>query len=1200
MRDAPRKPTILIVDDTPENLDVLKAALIDEYMVRPALNGALALRLAAMEPQPDLILLDIMMPDMDGLEVCRRLKREIRTQEIPVIFVTARSSAQDEVEGLQLGAVDYIIKPISPPIVKTRVRTQLAIRHFNREMEEKNRRLYEINERLTDSMEQLSSSEERFRGLVQTIPDIVYKIDSEGNFTFLNKSIERLGYHQSDLIGRHFTEIIHSADIPDASLAKVLENIGPGAVNPEQKVFDERRSGERMTVGMEIRLRTKTGKVAETAEIKNIDAATVGVEVNSTGLYGEVGQESASRSRQYIGTVGVIRDVTERQKVQKAFMEERKLLRQLIDAVPLPIFFLENHERMVFSNSAFRRFTDVDGSGPEGASLADLFGEEGKPLLSALLDDADTKKTKTEIELKSAGGQTHSVDLILSKFHRSDQDQPAVIGVLVDVTERNVFTAQLIQARKQAEEASRAKGDFLANMSHEIRTPLNAVIGLTHLCMQTGLTGQQRDYLGKVSLSANALLSLLNDILDLSKIEAGKMTMEQAVFSLDEVIGGVVAIMSVKSQEKRLEMLIDTEQKVPGHLVGDAHRLRQVLTNLVGNAIKFTEAGEVAIHTSVVQEDQEGATLRFTVQDTGIGMTGEQIGRLFQEFSQGDASTTRTHGGTGLGLAISKRLIELMGGQVGVESTPGRGSRFSFTARFGKAETMEAGEPAPAETVRDLRILVVDDNESARKILVGNLERLSCHPATAESGQQALEALAAADGEGVPFDLVLMDWRMPGMNGLETLRQIRSQLKLDKPPRVIMVTAYARQEVVPDQSDQKLLDGFLMKPITRSALFETIAAALGHASAGRPVAGRNDAIVRRLAGARLLLVEDNEINQQVARELLQQVHIQVTVAHNGHEAVVLAGKQRFDGILMDLQMPVMDGLEATRAIRREQCADALPIIAMTANAMAGDRERCLAAGMNDHVAKPVVPEELYATLAQWVLGGSEERHPGPLPSAPPDGEPINLLAFPPLPGVDVARGLRNFGGNAALYREVVLKFSCNQGDVCQRMEASLHAGDNRTLERTAHTLKGLSATIGADRLACLAGKLEQRAKISEGLEGASELLGETASELLRLISAIATTLPVADQAPCRTTPDAADVGPERLEPLFNKAVSLLSVFDSAVEGVVGEISPLASGCRRRERLAAIREAIAAYDFEAGLSLFQEWAAEEGIRLKEPE
>ncbi|MBF0155520.1 MAG: PAS domain S-box protein, partial [Magnetococcales bacterium] len=732
MYDDHIKPSILIVDDVPGNLDVLKDALEDEYIVRAATNGPLALQLAAMEPRPSLILLDIVMPVMDGYAVCRQLKDDNRTQGIPVIFVTAKSDGKDELEGLQVGAVDYITKPISPLIVKARVRLHLAL-------EEKNRRLFEINEHLTDSMEQLSASEERFRSLVQTIPDIVYKIDEKGRFTFLNKSIERLGYHQADLIGKHFSEIIHSADLNEVSLERVLERFGNGTPNPEQKLFNERRSGVRMTVGMEIRLKLKNGRSHRVYEIRNIGQDVISVEVNSTGLYGENRKETSRCTRQYVGTVGVIRDITDRLKIQDAFTEERKLLRQLIDAVPLPIFFFESQGKLIFSNDAFQKFIGIDSSSLDEINMNELFCMDDQPkiysMVGSLLENKKEDRIHKRIELKSHDDQIHAIDVILLKFQKSDQATPAVIGVLVDFTEQKAFTTRLIQAKKYAEEmtgkanlASHAKGEFLANMSHEIRTPLNGVIGLTHLCLQTELTGQQRDYLVKVSVSANTLLQLINDILDFSKIEAGKLTMEAVEFTLDEVLGGVVAALSIKSHEKRLELLLDTKRNVPPCLQGDPHRLGQILTNLVGNAIKFTEKGEVSITIEAMEETPESALLQFTVRDTGIGMTPEQASKLFQEFSQGDTSITRKYGGTGLGLAISKRLVEMMGGRIGVANEPGRGSRFTFTARFNKVDAPAMEIPMPSEALQGMHILVVDDNEGARQIIAEHLEALSYHP----------------------------------------------------------------------------------------------------------------------------------------------------------------------------------------------------------------------------------------------------------------------------------------------------------------------------------------------------------------------------------------------------------------------------------------------------------------------------------------
>ncbi|MBF0194003.1 MAG: response regulator [Magnetococcales bacterium] len=1208
MSNNNKKHTILIVDDTAENLDVLKRTLIDEYLVRPAINGPLALRLARLEPQPDLILLDIMMPDMDGYEVCRQLKRDINTQDIPIIFVTAKTGDADEIEGFEMGAVDYITKPISPYIVKARIKTQLALRNFNNDMEEKNRRLYEINEKLTDSLEKLSSSEERFRGLVQTIPDIVYKIDSEGNFTFLNKSVERLGYHQSDLIGKHFSEIIHSADVPNASLDKVIERIGKGTSNPEQKVFDERRSGERMTVGLEVRLKTKSGKPIGVSEIKNIDDHSIGVEVNSTGLYGEVAQQSSNSSRQYVGTVGVIRDVTDRQKAQKAFTDERLLLRQLIDSVPLPIFYMQNSGRVLFSNSAFQKFSGADIDKLESTQITNLFDNEGnkklQSLLSDILADNSLKKIQKEIDLKSSEGLSHSVNVILSEFQKTGNTEADIIGVLVDITEQKAFTQKLVETRNHAQEmaqkakhASQAKGDFLANMSHEIRTPLNAVIGLTHLSLQTDLSFQQRDYLNKVSLSANALLTLINDILDFSKIEAGKLSLEKVTFSLDDLLASVAAILSIKSQEKGLELLLDIEPNIPLSLEGDPHRLRQILTNLIGNAVKFTQQGEIVLSVELVEENPDDIMLQFIVRDTGIGMTQEQLGNLFKEFSQGDASTTRKYGGTGLGLTISKRLVELMGGQISVESEDKKGSKFIFTSRFKRLEQTETKQIIIEENIRDLHILVVDDNNTSRRITSIHLESLGYHPTTVSSGEAAIETLSTADADGLAYDLVLMDWKMPGINGLETTRRIKNSLSLTKVPKIVMVTSFGPQEVVPTQEEKDLLEGFLMKPITIATLSDAILTAFGHKPMSHLTNNTNESVTSDLAGVKLLLVEDNEINQQVACELLQQINIQVTLANNGEEAVELANNKQFDGILMDLQMPVMDGLEATKQIRLNEKLLELPIIAMTANAMVGDREKCLKVGMNDHVGKPVVPKELYSTLVKWI-----EKKPGDYSSQnitppKPRNSDNSMVLIPALPGIDTNIGLRNVGNNCALYKKVLLKFVKNQGNSCLKLAEHIGTGDYQALEQTAHALKGVSSTIGAKNLAKLAGTIEKLAQKQDSLTGLSDIIGETTTELANISHSINTSLVLEKQTNTQNQ-EITDVGPEVLTPLFKKAVKLLNDFDSAVEKVVDEIVPLVSSEKRIERIKSIKKPLESYDFVKCLSIFQEWAAEEGIELQE--
>ncbi|MBF0187648.1 MAG: response regulator [Magnetococcales bacterium] len=1227
MRKRADRPSILIVDDTPENLDALKMALMDDYMIRPAINGTLALRLASMEPQPDLILLDIMMPDMDGYEVCRRLKRNPETQDIPVIFVTAKSDPSDEIEGLEIGAVDYITKPISAPIVKARIKTQLSLYRFNLDLEEKSRRLYEINERLTDSMEQLSASEERFRSLVQTIPDIVYKIDSEGCFTFLNKSIERLGFHQSDLIGRHFTEIIHSADIREASLDKVIERIGKGTHNPEQKVFDERRTGLRMTMGLEIRLKSKNGPGNEVYEVRNVSDSSVNVEVNSTGLYGDIGNETSNRTRQYIGTVGVIRDVTDRLKIQQAFEDERKLLRELISSVPLPIFFIDSKGYHVFSNTEFQSFAQYDPEALETRPFVELFDTvTSAPFarqLTRFIDDGSMERMHEEIHIQSKQGTTHIVDLILSKYLAQNQTQPAVIGVLVDVTEQRTFTSELIQARgeaermaSRAEEANRSKSDFLANMSHEIRTPLNAVIGLTHLCLQTDLNQKQHDYLEKVSMSANGLLSLLNDILDFSKIEAGKLTLESTSFSLSQTIDSLVAMLGVTCQEKGLELIIDADPNIPDALIGDPHRLNQVLVNLIGNAIKFTEAGEIIVSVSAHSIVTETTLLELSVTDTGIGMSEQQLDTLFETFTQGDSSTTRKYGGTGLGLSISKRLVEIMGGEISATSQQGKGSRFTFTVRLGLAERSVIEEKGPHHDLQDLHVLVVDDNDNFRRIMEMQIRSLGWDAVSAKNGLKALEILSEKDVGDTPIDLVLIDWKMPGLDGVETCRRIRDLDALSRQPTLIMVTGYDLNEIKQVDEESDLLDGYLMKPIQPSGLFDAIMHAMGRADRWHIQNDPGHDAMSRLSGHHLLLVEDNEINQQVSRELLEQQGIEVTLAEDGKQALERVTAQNFDCVLMDIQMPVMDGYAAARAIREQPKLRTLPIIAMTANAMSGDRDKCLAAGMNDHVAKPVSPDELYATLRRWIGPGARKvaqssttrtptiQTPPSMPS-PTTALPPVLSNLPEIPGITMKSGLQNVGGNRDLFFSVLEKFTKNQGGACQEIQTHLQEGAFHGAERRAHALKGVAATIGAGTIADLAGRIEKMAAmkhpdipaISACIEKAEEALSHTVSGIHAHFGAAKRHEIPSDAGGDDPQPEA--VGAEQLAPLFQQAVDYLRIFDSRIEQVVEELALLPHSKAGFEALKAIQKALGAYDFEACLTRFSQWAEAENIPLDDP-
>ena len=655
------------------------------------------------------------------------------------------------------------------------------------------------------------------------------------------------------------------------------------------------------------------------------------------------------------------------------------------------------------------------------------------------------------------------------------QDLRAISELITQLINERAENLRITRdARDSAEQANRAKSQFLANMSHEIRTPLNAVLGMLKLLQSTSLTSRQWDYVTKTEGAARSLLFLLNDILDFSKVEADKMTLDPRPFRLDQVMRDLSVILSASVGSKPVEVLFDIDASVPQALVGDDLRLQQVLINLGGNAIKFTERGEVVIALRLVSRDDDFALLEFAVRDTGIGIPADQHAQIFDGFSQAEASTTRRFGGTGLGLAICQRLVGLMGGKIDLDSEPGRGSTFSFRVSLPVVNLPEEVPPssapalvdpghAPGADVAPLHALVVDDNATARQVLSDMVTSLGWTVDVAESGPQAVALSRERAAQGRPYDVAFLDWQMPGMDGWEAGLQMRQAAGSQASTLVMMVTAHGR-EMLSSRSaqEQASLGGFLVKPVTASMLLDAVRdARLGNSAAQAPWASSTSRGRPRLAGLRLLIVEDNANNRQVAEELLRAEGAQVELAENGQGGLSLleSASEPFDAVLMDLQMPVMDGFTATARIRADERWRALPVIAMTANAMAADREACLEAGMSDHVGKPFELDDLVAVVLKHTRPAAWTSSAGTRP-APVSPLPAATLQMASTLGVEVDAALQRLGGHLGTYTRMWRNFTGDLPQLLDRLSTQCAASRWSEAGQEIHTLKGLAGMLG--------------------------------------------------------------------------------------------------------------------------------------------
>ncbi len=997
---------------------------------------------------------------------------------------------------------------------------------------------------------QLKEEEERYRILsAVTIEGVV--IHQQGVVRDLNPSFVKLfGYEREELLGRNLLDLVFQED------KSILQEI----------------------------ILKESGRLCEVRFLRK----------NGSNFYAEV----ESRKIQESGTelmMAAVRDITARKMAEEALQESEKRMRAITDSAHDCILMMDQDGIVTYWNPAAERILGYSRDEAIGKNLHELIVppeyEESYVDVFPMFPEARDGNAGRTLDLKACRKDNTEISVQLSLSTVQLYSGWFTIGILRDVTIQKENELELIKAKEVAEEATGAKSEFLANMSHEIRTPMNAIIGFSGLLKKSELTAKQLDYINKIDNSANSLLGIINDILDFSKIEAGKLELEDVDFRLDDVINNIVSMVSEKAAEKNIELLNNITNDVPCALIGDPLRVGQVLINLVNNAVKFTNKGYILIKTELLQGNASHCKIKFSVQDTGIGMTDEQKSKLFTAFSQADSSVTRRFGGTGLGLTISKQLVEMMNGEMYVESEFGAGSTFTFIVGFRIQDEYKEKKVVEVEGLKNKKALIVDDNEMSRDILKDQIGGFGINSIAVDSGRAAIEEIKRQQ-----YDLVFLDWRMPDMDGLETAKIILKDKSIERMPTIIMLSAFGREEVF-KKAEKIGINVFLMKPVSQSLLFDTIMNAC-HVEM-KDIAGRSvqkdeqEDRDCRVDGIKVLLVEDNAINQEVATEILMGAGATVEIANNGREAVDAVAKNSYDVVLMDLQMPVMGGYEATQLIRKDEKYKDLPIIAMTAHAMQGVQTECIAAGMNDYVSKPIDPKHLFNALKKWT------RHIRPVPEqqikeVPKEKEQEKIKLPKSIPGIDIEAGLERLNGNRKLYRKLLIDFFEKYASFAEDIRKELDHGTRETAVRLAHTIKGVAGNISAYGVQEIAAELE--AQMSGSRQGKYDVLLKKLEDAIQSVSKLKSEL--VSPAEAQDSNAERPVNPRDVEHLLQELAHFIWEDNVDAANVLEELRKYICGTRFNNEMRALSESIENFDFDAAKVPLQKIAKELNVFLGE--